>query len=249
MSSRPLAKALEAKRVADVTALSTFSRFFKGYMGVMPVFVAALAPVLTLTRVIPVYQQQRFSLATFAGLLGFLLVAWVFYLRHHMARALFRGKTVGKAITVVMSIMPLMLIAATVWAYADYNSTINKSVAAIRVWEYQRSIGPVQALLSNLKEDPEKSMTILALSIPKKQIISRTDALLEDDFPLPYSTRLMFSYLGIFVFAELAFVLMALREYLQTLLSITDERLIMDHQPDESDQHARERHTAIAFRF
>lgn len=36
----------------------------------------------------------------------------------------------------------------------------------------------------------------------------------------------MACYLGIFMTAELAFLLMALREYLQDLLGLTDARLI-----------------------
>ena len=43
---------------------------------------------------------------------------------------------------------------------------------------------------------------------------------------IPNRFLLMACYLGIFLTAELAFLMMALREYLQDLLGLTDERLI-----------------------
>lgn len=65
--------------------LLTFANIFKGYMGVMPIVTAALAPVLTAMNVIPVYDSQRKPLAAMAGILGFLLLAWVFYVRRTIA--------------------------------------------------------------------------------------------------------------------------------------------------------------------
>jgi hypothetical protein len=61
--------------------LKNSASFFKGYMGVMPLVTAALAPLLTLAKAIPVFESQKTSLATFSGLFGLLFVAWVFYAR------------------------------------------------------------------------------------------------------------------------------------------------------------------------
>ena len=44
--------------------LQVFASAFKGYMGVMPVVIAALAPVLTLLKAIPTYESQRTTLAS-----------------------------------------------------------------------------------------------------------------------------------------------------------------------------------------
>ena len=41
------------------------------------------------------------------------------------------------------------------------------------------------------------------------------------------STTLAALYIGMFLTAELAFILMALREYLQDLLKLSEERLIL----------------------
>lgn len=57
------------------------------------------------------------------------------------------------------------------------------------------------------------------------------------------STGLMLLYMGIFVFAEAAFVLMALREYLQDLLKLSDEQIIMEsrmRKPSASERMTSE---------
>jgi hypothetical protein len=58
--------------------LSVFADAFKSYMGVMPVVAAALAPLLTFLKATPTYESQRVTLATLSGILGLLLLAWLF---------------------------------------------------------------------------------------------------------------------------------------------------------------------------
>jgi hypothetical protein len=58
--------------------------------------------------------------------------------------------------------------------------------------------------------------------------IGSTEAVLKqtDYMDIPYSIGLVVSYLGIFLSAEAAFVLMAIKEYLQDLLGLTETQLI-----------------------
>lgn len=65
--------------------LRVFANAFKGYMGLMPVIMAALAPLLTFLKAIPTYDSQRTTLATLSGVLGFWLLAWLFYIRRTIA--------------------------------------------------------------------------------------------------------------------------------------------------------------------
>jgi hypothetical protein len=65
--------------------LRVFANAFKGYMGVMSLVTAALAPLLTLLKAIPTYESQRTTLATLSGVLGFLILAWLFYVRRTIA--------------------------------------------------------------------------------------------------------------------------------------------------------------------
>jgi len=57
---------------------------------------------------------------------------------------------------------------------------------------------------------------------------------------VPYDTSLMMYYLGMFVFAEAAFTLMAMKEYLQDLLHISERALIIvGYDPGaEKNEHA-----------
>ncbi|MBE0656124.1 MAG: hypothetical protein IH602_00455 [Bryobacteraceae bacterium] len=58
---------------------------------------------------------------------------------------------------------------------------------------------------------------------------STSDVLQKTDYmDIPYALGLAACYIGIFLAAECAFVLMALREYLQDLLGLTESELIAD---------------------
>jgi len=46
------------------------------------------------------------------------------------------------------------------------------------------------------------------------------------NFEIPHGDWLAIYYLGIFLCAELAFVIMATREYLQSLLHISDRQIV-----------------------
>jgi hypothetical protein len=84
--------------------LLAFANVFKGYMGVMPIVTAALAPVLTAMNVIPTYETQRKPLAVMAGILGFLLLAWLFYVRRTIALG-----SITRGFRVLFNLQPLPL--------------------------------------------------------------------------------------------------------------------------------------------
>jgi hypothetical protein len=52
-----------------------------------------------------------------------------------------------------------------------------------------------------------------------------------DSWQIPGATRLMFLYLCIFILAESAFIMMALKEYLQDLVKLTEMDLITGSRP------------------
>jgi hypothetical protein len=60
--------------------------------------------------------------------------------------------------------------------------------------------------------------------LPSSVLLSKID-----DREIPGSGRLIVVYLGMFVFAESAFVLMAIREYLQDVLKLEERELISGH--------------------
>ncbi|MGB6689027.1 MAG: hypothetical protein WBE76_14425 [Terracidiphilus sp.] len=196
---------------AQENRLRKFAGFFKSYMGVMPLVTAAVAPILTMSKAIPVFDSEKSTLATYSGLLGFLIVAWVFY-----ARSMF---------------VPLMV---------PYHAPALPPNANrdLKSWEYARArIEKRRHQLANLF--PLLLIVLSAMSYCFYLIIlddalnlgqqsfrtSSRKTLLQTmgtDYSIPYHGVLQALYLGIFVFAEAAFVVMALREYAYGLLKIPE---------------------------
>src|ERR1700691_762523 len=87
------------------TRLQVFANVFKSYMGVMRIVTAALAPLLTAMNVLPMYGPQRKALATMAGMLGFLLLAWLFYVRRTIALG-----SITRGYRSIFNFLPLALI-------------------------------------------------------------------------------------------------------------------------------------------
>lgn len=173
------------------TRLERFANFFKGYMSLSTV-VAATIPIPVATwKLIPMYAQQRGFLTVYASLFCFLLVAFVFSIRHWLGRHMFfHGRMSG-----LVAALPALCMLLTFACIVTYHALIQLSTA--RLHDLGLSKVPVQDLLDKI-----------------------------DATQIPYAVELSASYLGIFIFAELAFVLMAIREYLQDLLHLEEVGLL-----------------------
>src|ERR1700683_2160688 len=102
--------------------LLVFANAFKGYMSVMPLIIAALAPILTFLKAIPTYESLRTTLATLSGVLGFLLLAWLFYVRRTIALgSLVRG------FRFLINMIPVLLIVGTVVSFIGYLQILEAS--------------------------------------------------------------------------------------------------------------------------
>src|ERR1700683_1983172 len=106
--------------------LLVFANAFKGYMSVMPLIIAALAPILTFLKAIPTYESLRTTLATLSGVLGFLLLAWLFYVRRTIALG-----SLTHGYRTLFNFLPLVLILGSIAGYGAYASKLDASVAAI----------------------------------------------------------------------------------------------------------------------
>jgi hypothetical protein len=127
MGSQPAPIPLTGTEAAtQKTRLEIFVNVFKSYMGVMPMVTAALAPLLTALNVLPMYAPQRKALATMAGVLGFLLLAWLFYVRRTIAlgsiRHLYRS---------FFNFLPLLMILGSLGCYVQYSRTLEASLNQI----------------------------------------------------------------------------------------------------------------------
>jgi hypothetical protein len=170
--------------------IRAFANFFKSYMSVSTVVAAAIPIPIASWKLIPIYAQQKTFLTVYASLFCFLLLAFVFSIRHWLCPHLF-GRTPWSA---VIGALPVLFIALTVGCILAYHATL---LASFEPWR-------------------------------ERGVNAKASALLEttDFSEISYALTLAATYLGIFVFAEAAFVLMAIREYLQDVLHLDEVKLL-----------------------
>jgi|SRR5664279_436261 hypothetical protein len=175
---------------AKQTRIAVFAGFFKSYMSASTIVAASIPIPVATWKLIPIYAQQRGFLTVYASLFCFLLLAFVFSIRHKLAVPMFSK---GKAGTFI-AILPFVFILLTLASIIAYHAVLQQSI------EQLRELG-----LRNTTTD----------------LLDKVDAT-----EIPHAVLLAATYLGIFIFAESAFVLMAIREYLQDLLHLDEIALL-----------------------
>lgn len=192
----------------DPRRVRAFASFFKNYMSVSSVVVAALPIPVTSMGALPTFADERLVLSTYTSLFCFLTLGFLFYMRHSFARGMFpdfavlyrskrstRGSTF---ISIILRILPLLLIFASAGLAIAYHEGLDRAV----------------------------------LDLADTTAISRRDILAASHLYLPFAFWLRATYIGMFVCAEAAFILMAIREYLQDLLTLSDREVIQGERMD-----------------
>ena len=165
----------------------------------MPMVTAELAPLLTFLRAIPTYESQRTTFATVTGVLGFLTLAWLFHVRTTIALG-----SLTRGYRFLINITPFLLIVGTLAFFIGYFQILGKST---------------DDALELAQENPGKYIEYDKTSTFK----TGSDVLKQwDDRPVPYGISLQLLYLGIFPSAECAFVMMALREYINDTRRVSE---------------------------
>jgi len=180
----------QQKSLERSSRIRGFANFFKSYMSVSAVVAASIPIPVASLKLIPVYAQQRGFLTVYASLFCFLLLAFVFSIRHRLAPRMFSGGVAGS----LLAALPFVFMVSTMASILAYHAVLQQSVLQLR------SLG----------------------------LRATTDDLLNkmDSTEIPYGLELAACYLGIFLFAEGAFVLMAIREYLQDVLHLDERELL-----------------------
>jgi hypothetical protein len=208
---------------AEDNRLRKFAGFFKSYMGVMPLITAAVAPLLTLLRAIPVFETDRTTLATYSGLLGFLMVAWVFY-----ARSMF-----------VPTMVPLKAAQVREGPDAEAYAAYERRILARRsgfanllpLFLIALSVASYICYLRLLDYIIDSRITETTLAYRNVYDVLRNEGI---SYTIPYHGYLQVLYLGIFLFSEAAFVVMALREYAYGVLQISEASVLGDKGRSEA---------------
>jgi hypothetical protein len=188
-----------SKTSQPLQRMQKFARFFRGYMGAAPMIAAALPIPVTAGKIIPTYQEHTLFLTAYCSMFCFLIVAFVFYRRHRLG-AYLRPELWDKRSRIVGRFMVSWLPFILILLTA----------ASIIVYHYVLSI--------SLEQQFSHDHTTLADMLAKGNI----RVLL-----LKGQASFFASYFGIFVFSTLAFSLMAVREYMQTELGLTEVDLVL----------------------
>ena len=190
------------------TRVRSFAIFFKNYMSVSSLVTAALPIPVTAFGLIPTFAAHTRFLATYTSLFCFLLLGFIFSIRHELARLFFpdhfgRSRWVfgGRPLYfywhAVVSVLPLGLIAFALYSVFTYHSILDGALAGLRSLPAYQSVSTSKQLLVDAQADQ-----------------------------IPGAPFLIFRYLCIFLSAEAAFMLMAIKEYLQDLLHLSEWQVI-----------------------
>lgn len=228
--SSPATEPMEPRRVR------AFAHFFKRYMSISSLVTASLPIPVTTMGLIPTYKAQTMILSTYTPLFCFLILGFIFYSRHQLARLMFPeyfGRAVAyKKINLPLfllrqikitwhgfiGLLPLILIAASIFCVFSYHVLLAESVKLIKVG----AEGVVRG-----KSVQELVVQHQLKGAPAEIILSKAD---QDT--IPFASELMVYYLAIFLTAEASFILMAIKEYLQDLVGLTEMDLIGGSRPE-----------------
>jgi hypothetical protein len=186
-------------------------------MSVMPIVTAALAPILTFLKAIPMYESERTTLATLSGILGFLLLAWLFYVRRTIALgSLVRG------FRFLINMTPFLLIVGTLAAYLGYSQLLQRS-------------------LDSALDQAKKGQWTYTDADRAVEYKTRSDVLHHwTDRSIPSAVPLQLLYLLIFLAPECAFVLMALREYINDTRPVSEAVWMFAKQDEQALEKIQE---------
>lgn len=205
----------------DPKRVRAFAQFFKNYMSISALVTAALPIPITALRLIPTYKAQTGLLSVYTTLFCFLVLGFIFFSRHSLGRLLFLSTAdhgpllpTFRMAQRLAAILPALLIVMSLVCVFSYHNLLNNSV--------QQQLGRPAIFERSIRGDGE---TNAAESVQR----SRFDTVLlySELWDIPLGTLLLGVYLGTFVFAEAAFILMAIREYLQDLLKLSEMELIL----------------------
>jgi hypothetical protein len=180
---------------SEPARFAAFARFFKGYMGTAALVTASLPIPVSALQLIPAYAAQSKYLSTYTSMFCFLMLGYLFYIRHSLGTVMFFTKPDGEVrLRTLVNVVPFLLILASLTLVGLYH----------------------HYLLASLAVFSERGVMSASSEVLKSA----------DYREIPDSLQLTLCYVGMFLTAEAAFILMALREYLQDVLGIRDVDLI-----------------------
>lgn len=179
-----------------------FALFFKRYMSVSTLVVASLPIPVTALRAIPTFKAHTKILSVYTPLFCFLALGFIFYSRHKLARIMFPEyfSETGVVMTRTTKLSRGLIRTLPVFLIG---------LSMLSVVLYHGLLNQEVGVL--MYQEHLGFNTALEIAAPSQ---------------IHDSALLVLLYLSIFLTAEGAFVLMAIKEYLQDLVGLTEMDLI-----------------------
>lgn len=240
----------------DTSPLAQFVALFRRYINLMTLAVAALPLTLTGTGAVPSFAAQRGQLAVYTSLLSALVVAFLFSIRHFLARVLFPDQyaeawLIGRWLRrwpvaaggwrfLVAAFwhvaVPVLLIAVAARNAYHYAATLDVATVVARAdLALQARQQPGDTALAGLRAALLASVDSgeAAASAHAERILTGVaDPLPADSVralyaqEVPFGQALFRSHVRLHMAAAAAFVLLALREFLQNVLALGEKDLV-----------------------
>ncbi len=214
----------------EPTRVREFAHFFKRYMSISAIVAAALPIPVTAFGLIPVYSAQKPYLSTYTSLFCFLFLGFLFFSRHALARRLFPH------------LFPRLVGYGEAGSPAPQGGLYRLVRSLTSVWAgYRRVLVPALPLILIFLAFGFMLSYHYYLNHSVSVVMERTNAdaariLKEVSFnEIPDDTMLTLTYLGIFIMAEAAFIVMAIKEYVQDLLGITEIQILTRYEARDQE--------------
>jgi hypothetical protein len=219
-------------------------------------------------QLLPAYTIQTKFLIFYGPLVCFLTLAYLFYVRDSLARAMFADlldpspspdpyygeplsaslrRAIRRVRSVVLALLPVALLVTSSYCAVEYLRLMNRSVgAAIE----QKRTDPAQLGKSGgVRGSAADSTPVTAKVRARRRSAARssrpdtTDSAPSSDSlrqlvlhtarvdDIPSFTRLNVLYLGIFLAAEIAFILMALKEFAKEAMGLSERDIMLGAGP------------------
>ena len=187
------------ERTAQPVRFKQFIAYFKKYLALGSVGCGVLPVPLSYFRVIPTFQAQFKFMTGYVTVFCFLALGFIFYSRHSIASWIFRGaRKRGGFSQALIAWLPLVLMGVSLASLSTYHFLLQISIS--------KAIADFCVKGVNLNDQ------LALVQTPFEDI----------KFAIP----LMLSYLGVFLAAEAAFAVMAIREYMQDILNLEDSKIV-----------------------
>lgn len=240
----------------DTSPLAQFVALFRRYINLMTLAVAALPLTLTGTGAVPSFAAQRGQLAVYSSLLAALVVAFLFSIRHFLARVLFPDQyadawLVGRWLRrwpvaagswrflvavfwhVAVPVLLIVVAARNAYRYAatlDAATVVARADLALQARQ-ERGDSTVAALRVGLLAAVDSGQAVAAARA-ERVLTAVADPLPADSVraayaqEVPFGEALFRSHVRLHMAAAAAFVLLALREFLQNVLGLGEKDLV-----------------------